>query len=125
MLVFLSVAAGSAVGGCLRYGIGLMLGNTSLPYATLLCNCVGSFLIGFVSSFVLQKLGSDEFIKPLIVTGFLGGFTTFSTFSLDTLKLLQSDQLFYSISYVLISVVAGLLLVFVGFRLGDALREFL
>jgi CrcB protein len=121
----LYVAVGSAAGGCLRYGVGLLVRYSAFPYATFLCNCIGSFLIGFVSSFVLHKFGTNEMLRPLLVTGFLGGFTTFSTFSLDTLKLLQSEQFLYAAVYVVTSVVLSLLLVFTGFKLGDVFREVL
>lgn len=81
------VAIGGAVGAVLRYLVGQ---SVSFPYGTLLVNVLGSLAIGML--FVLMEERGMRQHHPLIMTGLLGGFTTFSTFSLDALKLFEAGQ---------------------------------
>lgn len=101
------VALGGALGACARYAVGLwatrVLG-TSYPWGTLLVNVAGSLLIGLA----LPLLARHDAARLLFVTGFLGAFTTFSTFSADTLTLLQSGRTGTALGYAAGSVAAGL-----------------
>ena len=118
MYLALLVAAGSALGGMGRYLIGLwmrQLSDGGFPYATLLVNILGSFLIVFIAS-----LSEDERVRALVLIGFMGGFTTFSSFSNETLKLLMDDQLLAAALNVLISVSACLLAAYLGLLSGRA-----
>lgn len=102
----LHVALGGAVGAALRYltGIGVMrmLGHTSFPLPIITVNVIGSFAMGF---FVVSaaKHGLTQF-SPLIMTGLLGGFTTFSAFSLETMTLIERGQHAHAVLYVTLSV---------------------
>jgi fluoride exporter len=86
---------GGAIGAGMRYGVYLLLANiaTRFPWPTLLVNVIGSVLIGYLA----QKFGRGDWsmhpqLSLLLMTGILGGFTTFSAFSLDTVKLIQAGQ---------------------------------
>ncbi|MBL4622980.1 MAG: fluoride efflux transporter CrcB [Immundisolibacteraceae bacterium] len=92
MINFVAVAVGGAVGALSRYGIVLTfarLGLGNFPWATLTANISGSFLIGLVWTLLEQKSLLDSPWRALLIVGLLGGFTTFSSFSLETLTLMQ------------------------------------
>ncbi len=110
MTVF-AVALGGAVGAVLRYFAGTLL---TFPLATLFVNVVGSFLIGL--AFVL--LATQERYVPFIMTGVLGGFTTYSTFSLDALRLIEGGQFGGAMFYVVGTLVLCLLGCACGLWLG-------
>ena len=117
MGVILSIAAGGAIGAVLRYGVlamaPLMFG-TAFPYNTILVNIIGSFLMGiFVTYFTVSDSLSPE-LKSFLTIGLMGGFTTFSAFSLDILKMWESDQMMYAILYALVSVIFSVGAIFVG-----------
>jgi CrcB protein len=99
--VFL-VALGGAVGSVLRYLTGLVV---SFPFGTLAVNVLGSFAIGLL--WVTIAARTD--LQPLLITGILGGFTTFSAFSLDTMRLIEDGRMFEAGGYVLASVALSIL----------------
>ncbi len=120
MSAILAVAAGGAAGAIARYlvmsGIGHWFGM-AFPYSTLVVNVVGSFVLGaLVETMALVWSVSGE-MRAFLVVGVLGSFTTFSTFSLDVVVLVQRGQLGIAGLYVVASVVLSL----VGFMLGLAL----
>lgn len=116
MTWFLVVTAG-AVGTAARYGIGLALGSRPFPWGTLVINVSGSFLIGLVLTVGTLGRLSPQATTALAV-GFLGAFTTYSTFSWETLMLGRTDQVALAILNVVASVVLGLVAAAVGYRVG-------
>lgn len=108
------VALGGAIGSVLRY---LMVAAIGAPIGTAAVNLVGSFVIGAV--FVLFDARASW--QLFLMTGVLGGFTTFSAFSLDTLKLVQSGQTLQAAFYVLASVALSLFAVALGVALARSL----
>jgi fluoride exporter len=107
---YLLVAVGSAAGGCLRFGVGSFVANrcgTSFPWGTFVVNVTGSFALGVFLTFALERLALDPRWKLLAAVGFLGGYTTFSTFAWETAKLLESRQLVLALGNVLGSVTAA------------------
>lgn len=108
------IALGGAAGSVLRY---LMVSAIGAPLGTAAVNVLGSFAIGVL--FIV--LGSREGWQLLLMTGLLGGFTTFSAFSLDTLKLVQAGQPVQATVYVLGSVVLSLIAVAFGVALARSL----
>lgn len=101
----LAVAIGGAFGATARYGVNLLLANVlaPFPFATFIINVTGSFLIGFL----LFKFEANETLRLLLVTGFLGAYTTFSTFEYETFQLTQSKQLLTAFLYVSLSFALG------------------
>ncbi|MDR3242676.1 MAG: fluoride efflux transporter CrcB [Clostridiales Family XIII bacterium] len=89
MLNFFSVGIGAAVGACLRYAISRAL-PTEFPYGTLISNVAAAFLIGFVIGAERNTGALPERVKLLITTGLLGGLSTFSTFSMETIAMLET-----------------------------------
>jgi len=94
LYAFLAVGIGAAIGAWLRWGLGLWLNPAvpELPLGTLSANLVGGYLIGLAIAFFMQNPGISPEWRLLIITGFLGGLTTFSTFSAETVTLLMRGQ---------------------------------
>jgi fluoride exporter len=118
MLSLVWVALGGAIGSVLRYGVNLatprFLGN-DFPWATLTVNVVGSFLMGLLVAFLTEKFADQPDLRLFLTTGILGGFTTFSAFSLDVFGLMQRGENSVALVYVLASVALSILAVFGGF----------
>jgi|SRR5215203_1472310 len=117
---FLIVGVGGAVGSMLRYGVQKFFQSQSgavFPTGTLLVNITGCFLIGILWSLVSRSLTWDDEMKLLLMTGFCGGFTTFSAFTLEGIGLLKENRTVLFVIYLTASVVGGLLATFIGIRL--------
>ena len=114
-MIILSVAIGGALGSLLRYYLGTInfLSNSVFPVSTFLVNVIGSFAIGVL--FFLFKDSNNDYLKSFLMIGFLGGFTTFSAFTIDVLDLFQNDQYLISVIYICVSVITSLLAVYLGF----------
>ncbi|WP_210529071.1 fluoride efflux transporter FluC [Rubellimicrobium arenae] len=110
-----SVALGGALGASLRY---LLLLAWPAPWGTLAINLAGSFLIGLLAVPLLASGRDPHPLAPLLVTGVLGGFTTFSAFSLDTLRLIEGGRTAAALAYVVGSVGSALLACALGLWLG-------
>ncbi|MBB5720768.1 CrcB protein [Loktanella ponticola] len=108
-MTLISVAVGGALGAVLRYLVGLAV---MFPLGTLTVNTVGSLAIGAIWALVHAK-GLHAWL-PFLMTGFLGGFTTFSAFSLDTLRLVEAGRLAAAGGYVMASVLLSLAACAVG-----------
>jgi len=108
---YLLVFLGAGLGGMARHGINSMFlkmaGQAGFPFATLTINVVGSLLIGALVMLVSQYGGLPRHTQLFLATGVLGGFTTFSTFSLETVALLHRGQLAAAMVYVLVSVIGA------------------
>ena len=119
MKIIVAIGIGSFIGGISRYLLSQFVQSkflSAFPYGTLLVNIMGCFLIGMV--FGLSERGSITLEWRLfLATGFLGGFTTFSAFSNETVSLLRSGQLWYAFTYIACSVVIALLATFTGILL--------
>ena len=116
MFGLLAVFIGGSIGAALRYLISQYISSfTESYYATFLINILGSFAIGFILYWAIKK--DDDFntdLKLFLTTGLCGGFTTFSTFSLEVFKLFQSNQAMIAFSYMFTSLFSGLLAVTMG-----------
>jgi len=116
----LAVASGGAIGAALRYyisvGIHSKLGVT-FPYGTLFVNMLGCFILGITAAFCLRHPEMPLPVKLFVITGLLGGLTTFSTFSLETFELLLNNTVMGFINIAL-SICGGLALIALGMRAG-------
>lgn len=109
---YLIVGVGGVIGAILRYTIGKIFSEVmekDHPVATLFINVIGSFLIGYLST----KHLSGEY-KLFLMTGLLGGFTTYSTFMLETSRYIKKDKHIKALIYVFVSLVAGIIAAIVG-----------
>lgn len=113
------VAAAGAAGALSRYGLGAVVGARDFPWATLGINLVGSFLLGVLWRGAQERQWPETTTVPLGL-GFLGAFTTFSTFSNETMELLRTDRALAAGTYVAVSVVGGLLAAAAGYTAGRA-----
>lgn len=113
---FALVFLGSGLGGALRYGVGRLLPwqEGRMPLATLCVNLLGCFLIGFFSSIPVRFPEINRHLCLLLTVGLCGGFTTFSTFSNESLIMMRSGQLMFALAYIGANVIFGLLLVYLG-----------
>lgn len=118
-MTFLLVGLAGAAGALVRYGVGLAFGPRTFPWATLTINVVGCFLIG-----VVLTLGAARHLPTPVTTalavGFVGSFTTFSTFSWELFDLGRTDQLLRAAVYLAASVALGLAATAAGYRLALA-----
>lgn len=114
MIACLWVALGGAIGSVLRYLIGLININeaTTFPYKTLIINVIGSLLIGITVALANKFTNADSNIILFIKVGICGGFTTFSTFALETTNLVQGGKYLIAFSYIMLSLVLSVLAVF-------------
>ena len=117
---FLIVGLGGGAGSMLRYAVQKIFNVHSaaiFPTGTLLINISGCFLIGILWGFASRSLAWNEELKLLLMTGFCGGFTTFSAFTLEGIGLLKENKTALFIIYLTASVIGGLLATLIGIRI--------
>lgn len=116
------IALGGAGGALLRYGIGraAQLGGVSFPSGTLVVNLTGAFALGFIATFLLERTTVSPELRLGLTVGVLGAYTTFSTFSIETLNLLNDGEWAFALLNVVLSVTGGVLLAWAGQSLARA-----
>ena len=115
------VALGGLIGAMARYGVGLLLPHAmgTFPLGTLLINVLGGFLIGLI----IDAVAARPLLRPFAVTGILGGFTTFSTYAVDTEQLLAAGRLGTAAAYLVGTLVAALAATWLGLTLARLVRR--
>ena len=119
-MLYLIVFIGAGIGGALRHGVNVgaaRLFGYGFPFGTLIVNVLGSFLIGLMAGWFAFRPGVPQDLRLFLTTGILGGFTTFSAFSLDAALLIERNAYALAAAYVLGSVTAGLVALFLGLAL--------
>ena len=114
---WLSIAIGGALGAVGRYWVSSYLLPVSaykFPYATFSANVIGSLLMGILYVLIVERGGMPDQARSLLMVGFLGAFTTFSTFSLDAISLWQNGGQFLALIYIISTVFACLLAIIVA-----------
>jgi len=119
-MTYLIVFLGGGVGAALRHGINILVGRTlggGFPYATLFINISGSLIMGMVAAYFAFKGDASQHWRLFLTTGILGGYTTFSAFSLDAALLYERGAIGLAALYVLASVVLSIAGLFAGLYL--------
>jgi CrcB protein len=114
------IAAGGALGAVMRHGVNLLsykLAGDNFPWGTLAVNVVGSFAMGLFIAIFAHMWQPSQDMKLFLTTGILGGFTTFSAFSLDAVMLYERGALLPALAYVLASVIISISALFAGLAL--------
>lgn len=120
MLQILLVALGGAVGSVCRYLVAvgaLRLMGPSFPWGTLAVNVAGSFAIGILAELIVARFGASAELRLLLITGFLGGFTTFSAFALDAVTLFERGASLAAATYLALSIGASIAAAIAGIGL--------
>lgn len=115
---FLAIGIGATLGAWLRWGLGLLLNPAlpELPLGTLAANLVGGYFIGLAVAFFIQQPGLSPEWRLFIITGFLGGLTTFSTFSAETVTLLLRGQYAWGMGIIAAHLGGSLLMTILGIQ---------
>jgi len=116
MTKIIAIMTGGALGALMRYLIGTLVISSNFPLSTLIVNMVGCLIIGILFPITSKFAISPEW-HALMFIGFLGAFTTFSTFALETSKLLNNQQWLCAITNILVSNFAGITMVIIGFAI--------
>ena len=127
MASYFWIAIGSALGGMARYwcsGIAARLIGETFPWGTIIVNIVGSFIIGFFATLTGPdgRIFADTLTRQFVMIGFCGGYTTFSSFSLQTLALVQDGEWLLASTNIALSVIACLLAVWAGYALAASIN---
>ena len=123
LIQIVAVAFGSAIGGVSRWRVQLWLNERwpGFPLGTLFVNCLGGLLIGLALAWFARS--PNETLRLLVITGFLGGLTTFSSFSGESLSLLQRGDFGWAAGHALAHLLGALLFCAIGFRLVESLAS--
>jgi len=122
--VLAAVAAGGALGSAARYGLALAWPTPpgSLPWATLVTNLTGCALLGALMQVIATRIAPHRLVRPFLGTGVLGGFTTFSTYALETWDLFAANRPGVAVAYLVGTLIGGLAAVRLGMRAAAGLR---
>jgi len=117
---FIWVFLGGGLGAVARYGVSRLVpfSSSGFPYPTLIANVISCIILGFLMGLISQSQ-LDTRAQLLLATGFCGGFSTFSTFSGETLQLIQNEQIGIAVIYIGVSISLCLLAIFIGLKLSS------
>lgn len=117
-MTFIAIGLGAAIGAWLRYGLGLWFNPAipELPLGTLAANLIGGYLVGLAVAFFAQHPGLSPEWRLFVITGFLGGLTTFSTFSAETVTLLMRGQYGWGTAIIVVHLGGSLLMTVLGLQ---------
>jgi CrcB protein len=121
-VIYLLAALGGALGALARWAVAEALPHSSgaWPWSTLLVNLLGCLALGALLAVLLARFPHSPWLRPFLAVGVLGGFTTYSTFAMDVVRLTGSGHQVLAVAYVLASVLGGLLAVVTGLLTGRA-----
>ena len=119
---WLAVGGGAALGAWVRWGLGIALNASMLPMGTLVANISGGLLMGMAMAYFINTTADNE-CRLFVMTGFLGGLTTFSAFSAEAFSFLQKQQYVWAAGHIASHVVGSLLMTALGFAIVHYLRS--
>ncbi len=121
---YLIVGVGGFIGAIARFWVGDYIGNrmgTRFPYGTFIVNCTGSFLVGFILTLLAERIHSSPNWRYLIPIGFIGAYTTFSTFEYEIFRSVQDGELLVAGLNIVLSVIVGFISVWLGVITGTSI----
>jgi CrcB protein len=119
MRTWVSIGFAGAVGVLARHAVQQIVPRLGgVPWGTLLVNVSGAFILGFLFTLIVRRFEAPMWVQESLLVGFLGGYTTFSAFSLETFLMIERGRIALAASYSLGSVLGGVTAVFVGIHLG-------
>lgn len=124
MVKYLMVGIGGFIGAIARFVVGSYIGNrlgSRFPYGTFVINISGSFLVGVILAMLAERTTASSNWRYLVPIGFIGAYTTFSTFEYETLRIAQDGQITFAFLNVILSVVVGFVAVWAGVVAGRSL----
>ncbi|HSL90230.1 MAG TPA: fluoride efflux transporter CrcB [Ignavibacteriaceae bacterium] len=124
MINYFVISVGAAIGGMLRYGLASFIQKkveSFFPYGTLVVNILGSFALGFIMYYLDEKDFLSPQVRLFLTVGLCGGFTTFSTFSYETLNLIRNSQFLLATTNVLGSVFLCLIAIYLAYIVSKAI----
>ena len=116
------VSLGGAIGATLRFAVGQLLDSTDFPWSTFMVNALGSVVLGAITVYAINR-GSSEELMLFFSTGLLGAFTTMSTFSVETMKLIKHDEQFTALAYIMLTFFVCIIGAFLGWEIGERLEN--
>ena len=119
MAAFFYVFLGGGAGSICRYSIAKMISNTTFPYATMVANIISCIILGFLIGYH-QKTGLSDTNRLIFMTGFCGGFSTFSTFSAETFQLFENGNIASAFGNIFLSITICLFCIFIGLKLANS-----
>jgi CrcB protein len=125
-MLLLYIALGSAAGGVSRYLLGGVIqrwSGGSFPLGTMVINVTGSFLLGLIYRYATDSAGISPEVRTLLTIGFCGGYTTFSTFSYETVRLIEDGELTRGLAYAGLSVVLSIAATMLGIVAGQGITD--
>jgi CrcB protein len=121
-MIYLLIFIGAGLGGLSRFlvsnGVKSLL-ETTVPYATLVVNLSGCFIMGWIVSYLMIRDFSTYYLREIFIIGFLGGYTTFSTFSIEALELLMKHEWGNAMTYILGHYILSIVCCGLGFYIGN------
>lgn len=111
-----AIALGGALGAPARYGVAQLIhvAPNSFPWATFWTNISGSFALGLILALLLERFPPSRYLRPFVATGFLGAYTTYSTFAVETVLLAKDGRPGLAVTYAAVSLVAGFVMAWAG-----------
>ena len=113
---WLAVGSGAAIVAWIRWGLGIMMNASILPLGTLIANLTGGLLMGVATAYFMNTSNQNE-MRLFVMTGFLGGLTTFSAFSAEAFSMLHKQQYAWAVTHISSHVLGSLLMTALGFAL--------
>jgi CrcB protein len=118
MMQYLYIFIGGSIGALLRYWFSFMNPDSGFPTGTFIANIMGSFLMGLLGSLALKYFANNAHLKKGITTGFIGAFTTFSTFQFELVSMLAHQYYLLLVIYAITSYIIGIIVCYIGVRIG-------
>jgi CrcB protein len=125
-MLYFAIGVAGAVGALLRYFVGVFsysLLVNDFPFGTLLCNVLGSYMLGWFYTYAANNMFAAPIVRTAIGTGLIGSFTTFSAFSAETVVMVQERRWLFAAIYISVSLWGGLAAAWLGYRIGRYRRR--